>query len=246
MSWKPLTDSRPYRWPLSGAWSAVDTALLIIDMQQDFLSPGGYFDQMGYPLAHTRAAIGPCVRLLAAVRREQIPVIYTRESHRADLSDLHPTKRARAEAMGAPIGELGPLGRLLVRGEAGSEVIPELTPAPEDVVIDKPGNGAFHATDLDQILRARGIRHLLLTGVTTDVCVHSTLREANDRGYDCLVLEDCCGAGDPELHRAALATMMNEGGIFGAVSSQATLLAAWDTAEPDTEEPEHENSRSLV
>lgn len=232
MSWSALTDSRPYRWPLSGSWSARDTALLVIDMQNDFLDPRGYFGQMGYSLEHTRAAIEPLRQLLSAARRQDMLVIHTRESHRPDLSDLHATKRARAETMGTPIGEPGPMGRFLVRGEAGCETILELMPIPPEVTIDKPGNGAFHATDLDQILRAREIRHLLLTGVTTDVCVHSTLREANDHGYDCLVLEDCCGAGDPALHRAALAMMMNEGGIFGAISDQASLRQVWRDAEP--------------
>ncbi len=227
MSWAPLPSSRPYHWPLSGQWSAQDTALLIIDMQQDFLSPDGYFAQMGYSLASTQAAIEPTRSLLAGAREEGMLVIYTRESHRPDLMDLSPTKRARAQAMGAPIGGAGPLGRFLVRGEAGCDIVEQLKPQEAELIIDKPGNGAFHATDLDQILRAQGVRNLLLCGVTTDVCVHSTLREANDLGYDCLLVEDCCGAGSAELHEASLMMMMNEGGIFGAVAKQDELIALW-------------------
>ncbi|MAN51460.1 MULTISPECIES: cysteine hydrolase family protein [unclassified Marinimicrobium] len=229
MSWSPLTQSHPYHWPLAGQWSAADTALLVIDMQADFLSPDGYFARMGNSLEGTRAAIEPLQRVLQAARTRGIRVIYTRESHRPDLTDLSPTKRARAESMGTPIGGPGPLGRFLVRGEPGCDIIQELAPEPGEPVLDKPGNGAFHATDLDQMLRAQGIKHLLITGVTTDVCVHSTLREANDRGYDCLVLEDGCGAGDQALHDAALAMMDNEGGIFGAHASVQALTESWSS-----------------
>ncbi len=227
MSWQSIPTSLPYLWPLSQSWSAADTALIVIDMQNDFLDPKGYFGQMGYSLEHTRAAIGPTRALLAAARQQQIPVIYTAECHRPDLADLTATKRARAEAQGTPIGGPGPMGRFLVQGEPGSKIVPELAPEPEDIFLGKPGNGAFHATDLDHILRIKGIRNLLITGVTTDVCVHSTLREANDRGYECLVVADCCGAGDPALHEAALAMMMNEGGIFGAVDSHLSLIRHW-------------------
>lgn len=231
MSWASLSASQPYRWPLSGQWAAQDTALLIIDMQQDFLSPDGYFAQMGYSLASTQAAIEPTQHLLAGARDAGVLVIYTRESHRPDLLDLSPTKRARAQAMGAPIGGDGPLGRFLVRGEAGCDIVDQLAPQPGELIIDKPGNGAFHATDMDQVLRSQGIKHLLLCGVTTDVCVHSTLREANDRGYDCLLVEDCCGAGSDELHQASLMMMMNEGGIFGAVTRQAEVVKLWRGAD---------------
>lgn len=239
MSWSAIPTSRPYHWPLSGQWSARDTALIIIDMQQDFLSPQGYFAQMGYGLAHTQAAVEPTRQLLAGAREQGMRIIYTRESHRPDLGDLNPTKRARAEAMGAPVGGAGPLGRFLVRGEGGCDIVDELKPRPDELIVDKPGNGAFHATDLDQILRAQGIRHLLLCGVTTDVCVHSTLREANDRGYDCLLVEDCCGAGSAELHNAALAVMMSEGGIFGAIAKQDAVIQHW-------QELAHENRRAVV
>lgn len=227
MSWSSLTAATPYHWPHSGRWTAEDTALLIIDMQADFLSPEGYFAQMGNSLDNVRSAIEPTRQVLHAAREMGLKVIFTRESHRADLTDLSPLKKARATAMGAPIGSQGPLGRFLVRGEAGCEVIPELAPLKGEPIVDKPGNGAFHATDLDQILRANGIRHLLLTGVTTDVCVHSTLREANDRGYDCLLLEDGCGAGDPALHQAAVAMLDNEGGIFGAHAKVSALAEVW-------------------
>jgi len=229
VSWQPLSQSLPYPWPLCGHWSAGDTALIVIDMQNDFLDPGGYFGQMGYNIDHTRAAIAPTQALLAAVRKQGMKVIYTLESHRPDLSDLNPTKKARAESIGTAIGSNGPLGRFLVQGEKGSQIVEALAPEPADIVLHKPGNGAFHATDLDQILRANGIRHLLITGVTTDVCVHSTLREANDRGYDCLVVADCCGAGDPALHDAALAMMLNEGGVFGAYTDHKTLTDHWSS-----------------
>ena len=233
MNWSPLTASRPYNWPLDGDWSAGDTALIVIDMQNDFLNPNGYFGQMGYSLEHTRAAIKPTQSLLSAARQQGLPIIYTLESHLPDLADLNPTKQARAEAIGTPIGQSGPMGRFLVQGEPGSQVVPELAPASSDIILHKPGNGAYHATDLDQILRAKGIRHLLICGVTTDVCVHSTLREANDRGYDCLVVSDCCGAGDPLLHDAALNMMLNEGGIFGAISDHQSLVRHWATCDQE-------------
>jgi len=227
MSWRPLEASIPYKWPLDGEWTAKDTALVVIDMQNDFLNPDGYFGQMGYSLEHTRAAIKPMQRLLSAAREQGLTIIYTLESHRPDLSDLNPTKRARALAIGTPIGDVGPMGRFLVQGEPGSRIVPELAPMSSDIILHKPGNSAFHATDLEQILRAKGIKHLLISGVTTDVCVHSTLREANDRGYDCLVVSDCCGAGDPRLHDAALKMMLNEGGIFGAISDHQMLIRHW-------------------
>ncbi|TBU96596.1 cysteine hydrolase family protein [Stutzerimonas kirkiae] len=218
--------SRPYRWPLSGHWSATDTALIIIDMQADFLDPEGYFASMGYSVTAGRAAIEPTARLLEALRNAGLTIIFTREGHRPDLSDLSPIKRRRGELSGTPIGTQGPLGRFLVRGERGWDIVPELSPIAGEILLDKPGNSAFHATDLDQILRSRGIRQLILTGVTTDVCVHSTMREANDRGYDCLMLEDCCAAGDPWLHQATVDITLNEGGIFGAVARHQDLLAS--------------------
>jgi len=223
-----LSGSRPYAWPLAGAWSPEDTALLVIDMQRDFLSEQGYFASMGYPVQQAQAIVEPVVRVTDALRALGFTIVLTREGHRPDLSDLTAMKRQRAENMGAAIGAPGPLGRFLVRGEPGWDLVPELAPQAGDILLDKPGNGAFHATDLDQILRVRGIRHLLVCGVTTDVCVHSTLREANDRGYECLMLEDCSAAGDVCMHQAAITMTLNEGGIFGAVGKSDQVLAALD------------------
>jgi len=224
MSVYAAIDAKPYAWPLSGSWSKADTALIIIDMQADFLHPQGYFASMGYSVAAGRAAIAPTAALLDAVRAIGVTTIYTREGHRPDLSDLNPTKRMRGQLKGTPIGAPGPLGRFLVRGEPGWDIVKELAPAPGDILLDKPGNSAFHATDLDQILRSKGIRQLILTGVTTDVCVHSTMREANDRGFDCVLLADCCAAGEAHLHQATLDITLNEGGIFGAIAESGDLL----------------------
>lgn len=223
--YNPLA-SRPYCWPLSARWSPQDTALLVIDMQDDFLHPHGYFASMGYSVAAGRAAITPIANVLRALRSAGMTVIFTREGHRPDLSDLNPNKRLRGLLNGTPVGAEGPLGRFLIRGEPGWNIVSELAPAPDDILIDKPGNSAFHATDLDQILHAKGIRQLILTGVTTDVCVHSTMREANDRGYDCLLLTDCCAAGEKGLHQATIDITLREGGIFGAVAQSADLLVA--------------------
>tara|TARA_R100001143_G_scaffold62834_1_gene67278 strand:+ start:2159 stop:2896 length:738 start_codon:yes stop_codon:yes gene_type:complete len=221
----PLPSSRasvPYPWPIAGAWRADDTALVAIDMQKDFLDPRGYFASLGESLEHTRRSVAPARHALAAARKLGLTVIHTREGHRRDLSDLNDCKRLRAARAGAAIGSPGPLGRLLVRDEEGWDFIEEMRPLASEPVVDKCGNGAFYATDLEQILRSRGIRHLLLLGVTTDVCVSSTMREANDRGFDCLLLEDCCGAAHPDLHQGVLNSLEREGGIFGAYAdSQA-------------------------
>jgi nicotinamidase-related amidase len=211
--------------------SAPDTtALIVIDMQRDFLDPMGYIGQSGVDVGVLRAAIPNVQRLLAAARSAGIRIIHTREGHRPDLADLNPAKARRAAGVGAAIGSRGPLGRLLVRGEPGHGIIDELAPLSSEVVIDKPGFGAFYATDLELVLRAWGITSLTLAGVTTDICVHSTLREAVDRGFECQTVGDACAAADLALHQAMLSCISGEGGILGRVVSTAQIVADWASA----------------
>ena len=217
----------PRAFPYNGL-AQDELALILIDMQRDFLEPEGYLAAMGYDLAGVRAAIQPARRLLAAARAAGICVLHTRQGYRPDLAEVPAHKRARMQAGLSSVGKAGPLGRFLIRGEPGFQIIADLAPVPGEFVIDKTANSAFWGTDLAPILAARGIRALILAGVTTDVCVHCTLREANDRGFECLLARDACGSGDAEAHRAALHMVTVEGGIFGALADVSAIVAALD------------------
>jgi nicotinamidase-related amidase len=219
----PSIDAEPYEF----AFAPQTAALLIIDMQRDFLEPGGFGESLGNDVGQLRRTIAPTRRLLDKARAAGIAVIHTREGHRPDLADLPPAKKARGRPALA-IGDPGAMGRLLVRGEAGHDIIPELYPATGEPVIDKPGKGAFYATDLELMLRHRGIGQLIVCGVTTEVCVNTTVREANDRGFDCLVLEDCVGSYFPEFHEMGLRMIKAQGGIFGWVGRSEPVIAALD------------------
>jgi len=219
-----IVEAEPYPFELTPA----EAALVIIDMQRDFLEPGGFGESLGNDVGLLRRTIAPTGRLLDAARAAGLMVIHTREGHRPDLADLAPAKKARGKPSLA-IGDEGAMGRLLVRGEPGHDIIPELYPRPGEPVIDKPGKGAFYATDLDTILKHRGIRQLIVCGVTTEVCVNTSVREANDRGYDCLVVEDCVGSYFPEFQEFGLKMIKAQGGIFGWVAPSEAVIAAFRT-----------------
>ena len=217
---KRVNASLPYPFE----YEAGRAALLVIDMQNDFCAPGGFGERLGNDIAPARRIIPAIAGVLEAAREAGLLVIHTREGHLPDLSDCPPAKLERSRKQGAGIGDPGPMGRILIRGERGHDIVAELAPAEGEPIVDKPGKGAFYATDLERMLREREIEHLILTGVTTHVCVHTTLREANDRGYRCLVLEDATAAFDPADHEAALHMVRQQGGIFGWTSSSAAFI----------------------
>ncbi|MET0360308.1 MAG: isochorismatase family cysteine hydrolase [Sphingobium sp.] len=216
-----LVPARPYAFTLD----VPRAALLIIDMQRDFVEPGGFGEALGNDVSQLRSAIAPLKALLAAARASGLFVMHTREGHKPDLSDLHATKRTRGKAA-KTIGDEGPMGRILIVGEPGQDIIPELYPVAGEPVIDKPGKGAFYATELADIVAERGITQMIVCGVTTEVCVHTTVREANDRGIDCLVVSDCTASYFPEFHATALRMISAQGGIFGWVSDSESVIAA--------------------
>lgn len=217
--------------PYEFEFDARTTALMMIDFQRDFVDPGGFGEALGNDVSLLRRAVPPAERVLKAARASGLFVIHTREGHRPDLADCPPSKMARGK-LKAGIGDPGPMGRILVRGEYGHDIVKELSPEPGEPVVDKPCKGAFYATDLDSILKNRGVKQLVVCGVTTEVCVNTTVREANDRGYDCLVLEDCVASYFPEFQKAALAMVKAQGGIFGWVSDSKRFLDALGEAVP--------------
>ena len=211
--------------PYPFSFTPASTALVVIDMQRDFLEPDGFGELLGNDVSLLARVVDPLSRLLDAAREHGMTIVHTREGHRPDLSDAPPSKLARGN-LDTGIGDPGPKGRVLVRGEHGHDIVEELYPLPGEILLDKPGKGAFYATDLEHLLRNRGITHLIVTGVTTEVCVHTTVREANDRGFECLVLSDCVGSYFPEFHEVGLRMIAAQGGIFGWVAPSAELLSA--------------------
>ena len=216
--------SEPYRWPYNGDLRPDNTALIVIDMQTDFCGIGGYVDRMGYDLSLTRAPIEPIKSVLAALRPRGFHIFHTREGHRPDLSDLPENKRWRSRRIGAGSATKGRAGASWCAANPAGTSSPNW-PLCRQVVIDKPGKGSFCATDLELILRTRGIDNIVLSGITTDVCVHTTMREANDRGFECLLLTDCCGATDKGNHDAAIKMVTMQGGVFGAIADSVTFIA---------------------
>ncbi|WP_343316101.1 isochorismatase family cysteine hydrolase [Brucella sp. BE17] len=218
-----MIEARPFAYP----FRRDALALIVIDMQRDFLEEGGFGASLGNDVSHLRRIVPAVVRLIAGFRGASLPVIHTRECHRPDLSDLPDAKRDRGNPL-RRIGDPGPMGRLLVAGEPGTEIIPELTPLPDEVVIDKPGKGAFYDTELGAVLRSRDIRNLIIAGVTTEVCVQTTMREANDRGYDCLLATDATASYFPEFHAATIEMIIAQGGIVGWAADTDTILETLD------------------
>ncbi len=219
---KYSVDAEPYafEFPLE------TTALILIDMQRDFCAPGGFGEKLGNDITPTASIIPVVQKMLHFAREKGMFILHTREGHRPDLSDCPPNKLARGKRQGAGIGDCGPMGRILVRGELGHDIVEELYPIDGEPIIDKPGKGAFYSTDLELILRNKGITHMLFCGVTTHVCVTTTLREANDRGFECLMLDDCCAAFDKKDHDDAARMVYQQGGIFGWVSTSAKVMEA--------------------
>ncbi len=229
-----LAEARPYTWPWDGEVSLKNLAVMVIDMQADFCAPGGYIDAQGIDISGARKVIAPIQGLLKAARQHpDILILHTREGHRPELVDLPGNKRWRSEQVCPGIGNAGPLGRILVRGEPGWELIPELQPTAGEIVIDKPGKSAFYATDLDHILRLRGITHLIIAGLTADVCVHTTIREANDRGLETLLVRDATAATELDHYATTITITEMQGGIFGATCHSHELIAALQTLVTD-------------